>query len=137
MTDQIETPCIGICSTIYGDDVCRGCLRRFKEVIDWNQMDVAGKQQAISRIDAVVTQVMSSYFESLDTQKLNLAIERCHVRMANDVSCWFKAYRLIHEHAGAFGKWSDIGLQVKGMHVNETMESLSQVIIEEVYQQSQ
>lgn len=30
-----SSPCIAICSTSQGDDVCRGCGRTFKEVCDW------------------------------------------------------------------------------------------------------
>ncbi len=33
-----DTPCIGICSTAIGDDVCIGCGRTFTEVNDWNTL---------------------------------------------------------------------------------------------------
>ncbi|HBZ99754.1 MAG TPA: DUF1289 domain-containing protein, partial [Pseudomonas sp.] len=26
-SQRIKTPCIGLCSTVYGDVVCRGCKR--------------------------------------------------------------------------------------------------------------
>lgn len=35
------TPCIGICSTTYGDLVCRGCKRFSHEIVGWNQYDTA------------------------------------------------------------------------------------------------
>ena len=38
MIRDLGTPCIGICSTVYGDEVCRGCKRTFTEVIDWNNL---------------------------------------------------------------------------------------------------
>ena len=31
-----RTPCMGICSTTYGDLVCRGCKRFAHEIIHWN-----------------------------------------------------------------------------------------------------
>ncbi|MCY3820448.1 MAG: DUF1289 domain-containing protein [Gammaproteobacteria bacterium] len=31
-----QTPCIGICSTTYGDLICRGCKRFAHEVTGWN-----------------------------------------------------------------------------------------------------
>jgi predicted Fe-S protein YdhL (DUF1289 family) len=34
-----RTPCIGICSTTYGDLVCRGCKRFAHEVVGWNGYD--------------------------------------------------------------------------------------------------
>ena len=30
-----ESPCVGRCSTTYGDDICKGCGRTFLEVINW------------------------------------------------------------------------------------------------------
>jgi len=29
------SPCIGHCTTVLGDDVCRGCLRTFDEAMLW------------------------------------------------------------------------------------------------------
>ncbi|MEO1955257.1 MAG: DUF1289 domain-containing protein, partial [Gammaproteobacteria bacterium] len=36
MTRSVKTPCIGVCSTVFGDEVCRGCKRFQNEVIEWN-----------------------------------------------------------------------------------------------------
>ena len=33
-----ESPCIGHCTTVLGDDVCRSCLRTFEEVCRWVEM---------------------------------------------------------------------------------------------------
>ncbi|HYD82351.1 MAG TPA: DUF1289 domain-containing protein [Paucimonas sp.] len=30
-----DSPCVGRCSTAYGDEICRGCGRTFEEVINW------------------------------------------------------------------------------------------------------
>ncbi len=30
------TPCVGICSTTYGDLICRGCKRFAHEIVQWN-----------------------------------------------------------------------------------------------------
>ena len=32
----VRTPCIGVCSTTYGDLVCRGCKRFAHEIVEWN-----------------------------------------------------------------------------------------------------
>ncbi|WP_251359842.1 DUF1289 domain-containing protein [Kangiella sp. TOML190] len=31
-----DSPCIGTCSTVLGDEVCRGCGRTFEEVLNWH-----------------------------------------------------------------------------------------------------
>ncbi|MBK8327782.1 MAG: DUF1289 domain-containing protein [Moraxellaceae bacterium] len=38
-----KTPCIGLCSTVFGDSVCRGCMRFIHEVIDWNRYSTEQK----------------------------------------------------------------------------------------------
>jgi predicted Fe-S protein YdhL (DUF1289 family) len=41
--DEGLSPCIGFCSTTYGDDVCRGCYRNLKEVLQWKQLVLGEK----------------------------------------------------------------------------------------------
>lgn len=42
--DETDSPCIGICSTTnLGDEICLGCGRTAKEVIDWNALPTEQK----------------------------------------------------------------------------------------------
>ena len=45
-----DTPCIGICSTSQGDDMCKGCGRTFDEVQLWPAMTPAEKRSTWRRI---------------------------------------------------------------------------------------
>ena len=45
-----DAPCIAICSTSQGDDVCKGCGRTFAEVQHWTVMTPAEKRQTWRRI---------------------------------------------------------------------------------------
>ncbi len=45
-----DTPCIAICSTSQGDDVCKGCGRTFGEVQHWPEMSSAAKRDTWHRI---------------------------------------------------------------------------------------
>lgn len=45
-----DTPCIAICSTSQGDDVCKGCGRSFEEVQLWTEMQPAQKRATWRRI---------------------------------------------------------------------------------------
>lgn len=45
-----DTPCIAICSTSQGDDVCKGCGRTFDEVQHWPVMTPAEKRATWRRI---------------------------------------------------------------------------------------
>ncbi|HEX5312957.1 DUF3717 domain-containing protein [Aquabacterium sp.] len=45
-----DTPCIAICSTSQGDDLCKGCGRTFDEVQLWPEMTPAEKRATWRRI---------------------------------------------------------------------------------------
>lgn len=45
-----DTPCIAICSTSQGDEVCKGCGRDFGEVQFWPEMTPAEKRATWRRI---------------------------------------------------------------------------------------
>ena len=45
-----DTPCIAICSTSQGDDICKGCGRSFDEVQHWTVMSPAEKRHTWRRI---------------------------------------------------------------------------------------
>ncbi|APW40267.1 Fe-S protein [Rhodoferax koreense] len=45
-----DTPCIAICSTSQGDDLCKGCGRTFDEVQHWPSMTPGEKRATWRRI---------------------------------------------------------------------------------------
>ncbi len=45
-----DTPCIAICSTSQGDELCKGCGRSFEEVQLWPEMTPAQKRASWRRI---------------------------------------------------------------------------------------
>ena len=47
------SPCIGVCSTTYGDLICRGCYRFAHEVTGWNGYDGAQRLAVQGRLDAL------------------------------------------------------------------------------------
>ena len=45
-----DTPCIAICSTSQGDEICKGCGRSFAEVQHWTDMSPVEKRVTWRRI---------------------------------------------------------------------------------------
>ncbi|MEY3954585.1 MAG: hypothetical protein RLZZ397_1465 [Pseudomonadota bacterium] len=45
-----DTPCIAICSTSQGDEVCKGCGRSFDEVKNWAELSPVAKRAVWNRI---------------------------------------------------------------------------------------
>lgn len=46
----IDSPCVGVCSTSLGDEVCIGCGRTFDEVRLWNTLAAEDKIKINTRL---------------------------------------------------------------------------------------
>lgn len=92
---RIKTPCVGLCSTVYGDHVCRGCKRFHHEVVNWNLYSEDEKRAVWRRLELLLVQVMEAKLEVFDPVRLRQQLEQRQVRFVPDQSqyCW--AYQLI------------------------------------------
>ena len=75
MTNRTRTPCVGICSTTYGDEVCRGCKRFSFEVINWNGFTPEERESVWKRLEKLKTQIMSSRLQILEPELLDNQIK--------------------------------------------------------------
>ena len=66
-----STPCLGICSTTYGDDVCRGCKRFIHEVSNWNSYSNDEKEIVNSRLEEFKVTILSHRFKVTDAELLS------------------------------------------------------------------
>ena len=68
--NKASTPCLGICSTTYGDNVCKGCKRFVHEVINWNKYAVPEKELVNSRLEKFKLTVLKDRFSVTDAELL-------------------------------------------------------------------
>lgn len=73
---MIDTPCIGICSTVYGDEICRGCKRNFQEIIDWNGLNFSQREIIWERLNHLAKNIVLNRVEVADQNLFLKAIER-------------------------------------------------------------
>ncbi|AEF22408.1 protein of unknown function DUF1289 [Pseudomonas fulva 12-X] len=92
---RIKTPCIGLCSTVFGDTVCRGCKRFHHEVINWNGYSDEEKQSVWTRLEMLLVQVMAAKLEVFDEALLLKQLQQRQIRFLPQQSpyCW--AYQLL------------------------------------------
>ncbi|MEQ9450883.1 MAG: DUF1289 domain-containing protein [Pseudomonadales bacterium] len=65
-----STPCVGICSTTYGDLVCRGCKRFAHEIVAWNGYAAEQKAHIWKRLHGLRDQVVTQLLRVQDTAQL-------------------------------------------------------------------
>lgn len=107
---RIKTPCVGLCSTVYGDLVCRGCKRFHHEVIHWNGYREEEKHAVWLRLEVLLVQVMAAKLEVFDTQRLRTQLEQRKIRFMPQQSpyCW--AYQLIARGARVISQLDAYGM---------------------------
>lgn len=92
---RIKTPCVGLCSTVYGDLVCRGCKRFHHEVVNWNSYSEEVKRSVWQRLEVLLAQVMAAKLEVFDAALLRCQLESRQIRFVADQSAYCWAYQLI------------------------------------------
>lgn len=107
---RIKTPCIGLCSTVYGDLVCRGCKRFHHEVVNWNQYTEEEKRAVWMRLEALLVQVVQAKLEVFDAQRLYRQLEQRQIRFVAEQSAYCWAYQLIVRGARAINQLEAYGI---------------------------
>lgn len=83
---RVRTPCVGICSTTFGDTVCRGCRRFLHEVVNWNAYSESQKAIVWNRLDGFMGLVVSNYVDIVDAQLLQQQLEYQNLRYQAELS---------------------------------------------------
>ena len=65
-----RTPCIGICSTTYGDLVCRGCKRFAHEIVGWNGYQESQRDLVWSRLRKLLGESVRAHLRLVDEARL-------------------------------------------------------------------
>ena len=79
------TPCLGICSTTYGDSVCKGCKRFVHEVIDWNKFNSEEKELVNARLEEIKIIVLKNRFLVSDKDLLAAKLKENAIRFNNSI----------------------------------------------------
>lgn len=137
MTIKLDTPCIGVCSTVYGDKICRGCKRRFDEVINWLSYTPEDKQRVYDRLNDHMVAVVGRYIAVQDPVLLRSTLDRYSVRYREDQDPLSWALHLMMAAGKKIGHPSEVGFSVHAPHDALTIEALCNTIDKALYQHSQ
>ena len=101
MEDKLikRTPCIGVCSTTYGDDICRGCRRFRHEITSWINYSDSEKNIINRRLEKFKVTVLEEKFLVADIDKFKVALNQSKIRFNQDLEpiCWvFDLFRSLN-----------------------------------------
>lgn len=129
----IKTPCVGLCSTVYGDLVCRGCKRFHHEVVNWNLYSDSEKGAVWRRLEALLVQVVAAKLEVFDEQRLRSQLVQRQVRFNPEQSpyCW--AYQLIARAARLIQQVDAYGIVILPEFRDRSLSDLRDAIDREFF----
>lgn len=133
---SLKTPCIGTCSTIYGDSVCRGCSRFHHEIVHWNRYSAEQQDAVWSRLEQVIVTVLSSkvIVPDIDTFKARLQEERIRYPEKLDPMVWVNA--LLNQMDRTERHLADFGVFLRESFQNFSFSGLYELIQNEIFELS-
>ena len=96
-----QTPCIGICSTTYGDLICRGCKRFAHEVTGWNGYADAQRVAVWRRLSDLRDAAVAEFLRIEDEMVLLEAAAALRIAPAPDWTGLSAAYEILRRTRGA------------------------------------
>ncbi len=134
---KIDTPCIGVCSTVYGDVICRGCKRQAQEVIDWNTYQANEKQKVFERLANSIENTMQDKIAITDISQLRLQLDAHSVRYREEESplCW--VYHLLRIGADKIHDINKYGFQMQEAFQTYSLAELFALVDAEILEQAQ
>jgi predicted Fe-S protein YdhL (DUF1289 family) len=129
--NTVKTPCIGICSTVFGDEVCRGCKRFVHEVIDWNIYDDDQKRLVKKRLEELSKQVLSSKIIVQDANKFYKTMKL--VELDETQSEVILILELLRKAAKQIQNFEEHGLFVLSEYQHYTANELKELIDKEIH----
>ena len=138
MSNQhIKTPCVGRCSTIYGDLVCRGCKRFSHEIVGWNAYNDEEKRAVWVRLEQLLAQVMTAKVQVFDAGLLREQLLNRQIRFVEGQSPYAWAYQLIARGARFIQQLEAYGVVLLPEFRNWSLADLRDAIDQEFFLLSQ
>ncbi len=108
------TPCVGICSTTYGDLVCRGCKRFAHEIVGWNTYSDEQRTRVWQRLRSLRDASTASFVEIVDVALLHAAVGELRLTDAGGASLLSLGYELLRRRARDLESLAAVGLRAVG-----------------------
>ena len=136
MSKSVKTPCIGICSTVFGDEVCRGCKRFQHEITQWNGYDDVAKRSVLNRLELLKVQIMESKIRITDESLLKAQLLEFKIKFEEDNNslCW--VFDLLRSGSQSIVSSTDFGFELIDNSVSNLSE-LKKVMEEELFKLSE
>jgi predicted Fe-S protein YdhL (DUF1289 family) len=124
MSIKVPSPCIGLCTTALGDDVCRGCARTRDEVDNWITYTEEQKAVIDRVLEETITTAVNSYVRITNPEKFHSAYDQLPPKY-NHRNNENKAYILLTKVYAS--KPSPLGLAYVSSVIRTTVDAVGNI----------
>tara|TARA_B100000941_G_C28380752_1_gene487204 strand:+ start:437 stop:886 length:450 start_codon:yes stop_codon:yes gene_type:complete len=93
-----STPCLGICTTTFGDEVCKGCKRFAHEIVSWTKYTQEEREIINFRLEQFKIQILKQRFKVFDKELFSKHLDQMGINFNHslDPLTWvFDLFRAI------------------------------------------
>ena len=135
--DRSSTPCIGICSTTFGDDVCKGCKRFSHEITDWGKFSADERAIVNSRLEQFTAPILEEKFIISDSSLFKKKMNEFSINFNSSLEPITWIFDLLRASSNKDLDLSDFGIEILPKFSNLSLLELRDLINQEMLQLSE
>jgi len=135
--NRSSTPCIGICSTTFGDDVCKGCKRFSHEITNWGKFSTDERAVVNSRLEQFKTTILEEKFSISDSELFESKMNEFSINFNSSLDPITWVFDLLRASSHEDLDLSEFGIEILPKFSNLSLLELRDLINQEMLQLSE
>ena len=135
--NRSSTPCIGICSTTFGDDVCKGCKRFSHEITNWGKFSTDERAVVNSRLEQFKTTILEEKFTISDSELFESKMNEFSINFNSSLEPITWIFDLLRASSNKDLNVNDFGVEILPAFSDLSLVELRDLINQEMLQLSE
>ena len=135
--NRSSTPCIGICSTTFGDDVCKGCKRFSHEITNWGKFSTDERAVVNSRLEQFKTTILEEKFTISDSELFESKMNEFSINFNSSLEPITWIFDLLRASSNKDLNVNDFGIEILPAFSDLSLIQLRDLINQEMLQLSE
>ena len=135
--NRSSTPCIGICSTTFGDDVCKGCKRFSYEITNWGKFSTDERAVVNSRLEQFKITILEEKFIISDNNLFESKMNEFSINFNSSLDPITWVFDLLRASSHEDLDLSEFGIEILPKFSNLSLLELRDLINQEMLQLSE
>ena len=135
--NRSSTPCIGICSTTFGDDVCKGCKRFSHEITNWGKFSTDEREVVNSRLEQFKTIILEEKFAISDSELFESKMNEFSINFNSSLEPITWIFDLLRASSNKDLNVNDFGVEILPAFSDLSLIELRDLINQEMLQLSE